>query len=168
MFISAISASLRGLALIAFIALGVAGIVGVLSWLDEAHGRLPKRVAFEAVIFSDSFWGGREGCWYAEYSLSPETIAGLTEGGLAYLGDDTHPEREDPHNPYAKWRATPLVKHSETYWTGAEEGCGKTGKKYDVRAALQAPGSYYTLTANFEGMIVVDPVRGVAFFLYFG
>ena len=37
-----------------------------------------------------------------------------------------------------------------------------------VTRALRTPGSFYSITANSEGMIVVDPNAGLAWLLYFG
>lgn len=169
----------------------VAALILLFAWFewDEPHGQLPSVVRTSEVLAFESAGFFREGSACGLYRLHPETIAGLRARGLAFLGTDTHPRKENESNRYAPWRETPLrfidgdrvqldpVRPPELLFSLHASGCrsGPPGniltpqdRVEDVRRALAAPGSYFTVTGNGEGMIVVDPASGLAWFLYSG
>lgn len=169
----------------------VAALILLLAWFewDEPHGQLPSVVRTSEVLAFESSGFFREGSVCGLYRLHPETMIGLRTRGLAFLGTDTHPRKENESNRYAPWRETPLQfvdqdrvqldpgRPPEPLFALRADRCRSRpagnrltpqDRMEDARRALAAPRSYYTVTGNEEGMIVVDPTAGLAWFLYSG
>jgi len=143
----------------------------------------PRTIDVDAIIASDEQGGLTEGCGAFYYRLSADTIGHLNEDGIAFLQRGPKPRREDLGNPYGAWIETPgeINRHtngsgpvgSTIYGLYALSGYDSSDEKLKKEAnkiseALEMPGSYYTTTANREGIIIVSPKRGTAAYLYFG
>jgi hypothetical protein len=140
------------------------------SWEYRA---LPEVVGISRVLDSDydGCFGCREACTFAVYQLSPRTIAGIKERGIEFFEGDSSPPDANLQNPYSGWRETPY--RLETYADGASDGCVEMNEPErplpgQVWSALYKPGSFFILTENREGMIIVDPSGGLAGFFYYG
>ena len=162
--------------------------LGMCAWLDwdAPRGQLPSSVAYLSIAHSSYSTGLREGCFEAIYKLAPETTARLKREGLTMLDGASIP-KENARNPYRPWRRTPLpfVKTDKSvtlkaqpdpggapftlFARNAEAGCETTTRlPVSVGNMLAAPGGFYTITANGEGLIVIDTERGYAAVLYAG
>jgi hypothetical protein len=147
------------------------------NWPREA---LPDVVAIDAVLTSDSSFGLREGCQSAVYRLSPSLADRLKSQGIAALSGDTHPRSENPDNRYGGWRETPGDIDFAHNGHGAKDtvfglyasgGCaGNVRNPFSrtIDRALVKRGSYYTVTSNREGIIIVAPEPGLAAYYSFG
>lgn len=145
-----------------------------------ARRALPSSVGVDAVLASDSASGFREGCESAVYRLSPSTVDHLSKEGIAYLSTGARPHNENPRNRYQGWLETPGSIDLANNGRGAREtiyglyglgGCGSSKGDFHsgaIRAALSNPGSYYTVTANREGIIIVAPQYRLAAYFYVG
>ncbi|MDQ2892042.1 MAG: hypothetical protein M3R64_02980 [Pseudomonadota bacterium] len=105
----------------------------------------------------------------------------MKKKGIAYLQNGPQPQNENPKNPYGEWLKTPgdidFVNngHGATHTIyglyamgGCNSGDGNQFGSREVAKALLGPGSYYVVTANREGIIVVAPKFGLAAFYYDG
>jgi hypothetical protein len=148
---------------------------------DDPDRFLPKHIGIAEVIVNDSASGFREGCGFFAYRMSPQTVMSLRQQGIGYLRGHTHPESESERNPFSDWMQTPLkfverrqaIINGEArtlYALGASSGCSSGhGSKHGVQLPdLSRPGIFYSVTANREGMMIVDPRNETAFSLYFG
>jgi hypothetical protein len=111
-----------------------------------------------------------EVCSSAVYRLSDATAEALIRQGGAFFRRVAPPRNQNVRNPYSVWAETP-VRADRVFALGAVGGCGNGGGSlYDrqIEAALRAKGSYFALTGNKEGMILVAPRARLAVFLYFG
>ncbi|MEP9355767.1 hypothetical protein ABLE93_19500 [Xanthobacter sp. KR7-65] len=156
------------------VALGFLGLSAcdlLFPWEDAV---LPKVLGHPKLIKSDSFDGFREGCRYAIFKLSPETIQKIRSNGVEFLSSDRDASHGHPRNPYSPWMKTPIVggrqqDRNYIYAYGADGGCNdRTVPSIDVERISQKPGYFYQLTANREGMIFVSPSHGVVVYIYFG
>jgi hypothetical protein len=157
-----------------------------LAWVTEPLWRwerhvLPSTIEIDGVIASGSRGGFMAGCEAAVYRLSAATAARIEAEGIAFLDHTPRPQNEKRLNPYQKWRETPGdidVVHNgrgpepavhALYSTG---GCGEefdpTFLSDEVEKALSIPGSYYAVTKNRAGIIVIIPARKLAAFYYYG
>jgi hypothetical protein len=99
---------------------------------------------------------------------------------MAALAGDTHPRDENPRNRYEPWRETPDgIDLANNGHAGRDtifalyglSGCnGGRGNFHDreIGAALGRRGSYYTVTQNKEGIIIVIPRSRLAAYYYVG
>jgi hypothetical protein len=155
----------------AFLALALGA--AVLASCGDARRELPGKVGVSAVLTSTGSGFFMEGCASTVYRLSGETAAAVRQRGLRFFAGIAPPPNQNPRNPYGAWRETPLPapEKGDILALGAIGGCdGDTGDFHtrEIEAALRAPGSFYALTANREGMLVVAPGAGIAAFLYYG
>lgn len=147
-------------------------------WNWERHA-LPAGLKVDAVLTSSSNFGLREGCQSAIYRLSDETAEAIKRGGLAFLESTPPRPRRSDNNPYGPWQATKGDTGTTASGYGVEQtiygmyattGCSsggyKPGKAMDN--AWFRPGSYYKVTANREGVIIVDPEQRLVGFFYVG
>lgn len=168
-------------------ALGVAGLsvfgLTTCAVLDHqvAKGRLPSSVEVSRVTAVSQMSGGLEACIYVAYSITPASAARLEQGGLAFL-EGARPSEDDARNPFGVWRRTPLAIDERRrvrlepgggsiplFALGANEGCGDgKDRPVDARRLLGRPGSFYSVTQNGEGLVVINPASAAAAFLYFG
>jgi hypothetical protein len=149
-------------------------------WRWERHV-LPSTIEIDAVLASGSRGGFMAGCEAAVYRLSDATLAHLKTEGIAYLDHAPRPQNDKRRNAYQKWRETPGEIDVAQNGRGpkpavpglyAAGGCGEdfdpAFKSDEVEKALSIPGSYYTVTKNREGIIVIIPERKLAAFYYYG
>jgi hypothetical protein len=163
-------------------ALLVLGMCSYLSW-DEPRGRLPPQIEVRRVLASDSKIGGfLEGCVFAAYQISETSAKDLERRGLPAI-EGTVPAKDSASNPYGPWRATPLAIDEDhryldpatagsksLFALGAAGRCQSRGARAPISAweTLRQPGSFYSITRNGEGLIVIDPKRRLAVWMYFG
>jgi hypothetical protein len=158
------------------------GLLALLSWCNSPQrwiDQLPSAIAVDEVLDGDDQRGIPSGCFKVVYRLSQSTIDHLNRDGIRYLSTGTRGD-ENPRNRFGPWRETPRDIDLETNGHGSNTifglyamgGCsGKSsGKRYEgnLPAALEAPGSYYTVTSNREGIIIVAPRERLAAYFYFG
>jgi len=165
--------------------------LGTCAWItwDQPRGQLPSTLRYDSVLHSSQTSGLREGCFEAIYKLAPETVAQLRHEGAAMLNGATIP-KENRRNRYGAWRPTPLnfvrVLRAPTnteykaqpdpatppftlFAQQAEFGCEPGGRvPVSVGRMLATPGGFYAITANAEGLIVIDTQQGLAAVLYAG
>ena len=147
-------------------------------WMDfdAPRGNLPSEIATTDVFISKDDWG----CFYAAHRLTLASVRAISSGGVAYLNGLSRPPNEPSDNRYGRWSETPLRKSTGRLVPGglrfagpdalfASNGCeDNRSVPFDPTPSLDRPGSYYTLTENDEGMILVDLHRGIAMVLYSG
>ena len=97
----------------------------------------------------------------------------LRREGISFFSGMAPPRNQNRDNPYSEWQATPIPDPQENHIlaVSAIGGCqARAGNFYtrEINDALRMPGSYYALTRNGEGMMVVAPQSGIATFLYLG
>lgn len=160
------------LAAIALVVAGVSACHVIFPWENDV---LPKVLGPAKLIASEQESGFREGCSYAIFRLPDDVAQKIRDQGLAFLGDDIHPTWDDPRNPYSSWQKTPVPGLSPSgnpniYAINAGGGCKNSPAVYtiDVQKIATLPGSYYLLTRNKEGMVLVIPDQRLAVYLYFG
>ena len=147
---------------------------GVWAWPYRA---LPPGLPIESVLARDS---DHTGCSAAVYQLAPATISALQKGGVAYLRTVGRPADDNPDNRYGAWQETPGFIDMKRNGQGAAHtvfGLYATGgchnddagfRSTDIEKAISAPGSFYMVTSNDEGIVVVAPQAGLAASYYFG
>lgn len=165
--------------------LSAAALPALAGWTEPTwnwqHHVLPSTIGVDEVLASGSRAGFQAGCEAVVYSLSGPTVSQLKARGIAYLDHSPRPQNDKRQNPYQQWRETPgeidVARNGRgpgpavtaLYSTG---GCGEAFdpafKSDDVEKALSIPGSYYTLTAKRDGIIVVIPARKLAAFYFYG
>ena len=152
-------------------------------YLERARGGdFPPQIALSNLLETNSEFGLREGCAVTIFALDSAFSKRVRTGGVRALGARTAPRtRSHPRNPFGAWQPTPVrVDRSRDYSaeidangqpifaTGAV-GCRDEDRSgYAPMMAWSRPGSFYALTANGEGMILIDPISERATFLYFG
>ena len=158
--------------LIAFAMLAIAGFAW-LKW-NAPRGHLPREVRIVEVLEFNSAGFFREGCAYGVYRLDPATAARLRSEGIDFLMTSGRAPKTNPHNPYGPWQSTPLALHARQLPLGAT-ACGRDRlsateqeRARKLERALAATGSYFAVTQNREGLLVIDPRRELAWFLYAG
>ncbi|WP_129791764.1 hypothetical protein [Sphingosinicella sp. CPCC 101087] len=140
---------------------------------SDVRGELPEKVEVTEVIASSSTGVFMEGCATVVYRLDPATADTLMQQGAGFFRDIEPPRNENPRNPYSEWMETPLpdarLNHIHAVRAiGGCEGDGGDFRAREIELALRAPGSFYALTRNKEGMILVVPRSRLAAFLYVG
>lgn len=144
----------------------------LLAGCEDVRDQIPREIGITRVISSYSQGDFMGGCRYVLYALSAEAAAAIKSGGIEYVRRIPPPPSENPDNPYVGWDETPILEgqSQHIYAPAAIEFCGAVGEVYNrgIRRALQSPGSYYMLTKNGEGMILVMPDQGIAAVLYWG
>lgn len=161
----------------------VTAVTGAYAIAVSPRSALPNTVDVDAVIASDEQSGLLEGCVSVYYRLSASTLTRLNKEGIAFLTAGPPPRAEDSRNPFGAWTETPgainlktngrVVGGTTIYGLYGISGCGRydevlRAESIELAAALAKPGSYYTVTANREGIIVVAPQLGRAAYFYFG
>lgn len=150
-----------------------------LTWGLAACGsdwrELPSDLVVTEIVASAGSGILREGCRSVVYRLSDATAERLIAEGLPFFAKTSPPAAENPDNPYSGWRPTPIMDGSQAgpsvYAVQAIGGCGAKGGDFhgrEIDEALRRPGSFYALTSNREGMMVVVPESRLAAFLYVG
>lgn len=158
--------------LIAVMVAGTAACTFMFRWEDDV---LPRVLGPVQLIASEQESGWREGCSYAAFRLADDVVRAIDAQGLAFFGSDTHPPWDDPRNPYGPWQQTPIPDlkpqgDHRIYALGAAGGCKYSTSVYtvDAEAIAARTGSYYLLTQNNEGMVLVIPHQRLVLYLYFG
>jgi hypothetical protein len=155
------------LGLIVFILCLPLGFCGWFLW-QEPRTALPPEVKWSEIIGFNDQGFFREGCIFGAYKLAPETIKTFKEG---------------EHMP-GGWYRTPLAPEDREY---AVDLSGESGHLYALGAtscasdktkrlklnagpdrALSRAGSWYKISNHGEGLVIVSPDEGLAWFLYFG
>ena len=158
-----------------WLTLAMAGFA--LTACSPGRSALPSEIEVDAILASDSSFGMREGCEAAVYRLSAKTAERLLKGGLEGIEATTSPRNENPRNPYGLWAATPVPpqfgmgsSHETIYALQAIGGCGAKGDWHsaEIERALSTTGSFYAVTGNKEGMIVIAPRLKLAAYFYAG
>jgi hypothetical protein len=160
-------------------------LVAVLAWIWspiwnwERHA-LPGFIVVNEVLASSSTSGFGEGCWSAVYKLSEITASQIRQGGVSYL--EKASIGQDSKTRFRKWAETPGRIDLKTNGTQdskhtifglyAMDGCNaKDSGEYRsniLAQALTEPGSYYAVTDDFEGIVLLFPKLHLAAFYYFG
>jgi hypothetical protein len=144
----------------------------LLSFCTNVRHELPDEIEISDVIASSSAGFFMEGCASVVYRLSERTATQVTQRGQTFIREVDPPRNENPDNAYGDWTPTPVIDPNDTIFAlRALGGCnGERGDFHarELRSALDAPGSFYALTSNREGMILVIPRERLAAFLYFG
>ena len=143
---------------------------------NDAHGNFPAAIELEETLVSN--WEGAfvEGCHLSVYRLSARTAARLHDQGERFLAGSEPRERDAP--ALGPWLETPVSGSSPDAFDPlfqlgppayAIAGCGEENP-YDRRIedALLQPGSFYSLTENGEGLVLIAPKERIAAFLYVG
>jgi hypothetical protein len=141
------------------------GLTSCSDWRQE----IPDRIETTEILESSGSGFFREACRNAVFRLSEAGARAIARQGPAFFADIGPPRNENPRNRYSAWRETPVA--GTVFALHALGGCDgeRSGpRQREIEAALSAPGSYYALTANAEGMILVVPSARLAAFLYFG
>jgi hypothetical protein len=154
-------------------ALALSMVLLLLPSCSNVRNELPDEIEIAEVIASSSSGFFIEGCASVVYRLSPTAIGTLENPGAAFFRNIRPPRNENPKNPYTAWRSTPVpeVRQANIHAVNAIGGCdGSKGEFHapHIERALSTPGSFYAVTANEEGMILIMPRTGIAAFLYFG
>lgn len=150
--------------------------------LNWEHHVLPREIEVNTVLASDSASGLRDACEAAVYRLSPATADAIKRHGLAYFARVSSPAVQHNSNPYGTWRATPGEVDIAQNGHGAGSntiyglyvmgGCRNSGGPAFLTSVLvdtwSKPGSYFTVSRNREGVIMVDPNKRLAAYYYFG
>lgn len=144
------------------------GLCGWILW-QSPRDVLPPEVKWSEIIgFNDSGFF-MEGCVFGVYKLAPESIKTFT----------------DREHPPPGWSPTPPARQNRQY---SVDGSGESGHlramaatscasdktkrlKLDQGAdrALNRAGSwYYRISNKGEGLVIVSPGEGLAWFLYIG
>lgn len=161
------------------------GLAVVLGWWtkplwDWEKLILPIAIETDAVLAANSGFGLTQGCQAAVYRLSDSTIDRLEQDGIDFLQSSV-PRTKNPNNPYQEWRETPgmidLAHNGQgardtVYGLYAMGGCSNRSDdafhSREISQALTNPGSFYTITANREGIMIVAPKQKLAAYFYFG
>ena len=126
-----------------------------------ARSVLPRELEIAEVLVYDEQAGLGEGCVYAVYRLTPQGIANIPHAGLA---EETPAGLGITNKNYGN-----LSDGTHLYAMGAANGChGGRADTPSVGEALAKPGSRFEVINRGEGLIVADPKRGLAWYLYFG
>lgn len=129
-----------------------------INWADRRN-KLPEALETERVIYAVQEPSLRETCEHIVYRLTEEAARRV--------------ERDGPPDSGLAWSAEPLDVEAEhgrrLLFKGALNGCSSRKRPpVDVRAMLRSGQAHYAIFAGGEGLLVVEPQRRVAVFLYFG
>lgn len=145
------------------IAAGVA--IAVLIYFNlRLTSQLPGALKVIEEVESHSEGIFMEACVYAAYRLHPEVVERVKTDGTSFLNLAGAPPGAS--QSYDPWEVTPAGRAVERA-LGAT-ACPRGRLQTSVGAALEKAGSYYSLSQNGEGIMVVDPQSGLAWFLYYG
>ena len=146
----------------------------------DGGGDMSADIGIDHVIASSSSGFFMEGCSAKIYHLSDAAAQQISEKGLPFFATIASPRDENPRNPYGRWTQTPVPGASPEYGVSGKTlfamralgGCGDNpGSAFrtrEIEKALRSPGSYYALTRNREGMMLVMPQERLAAFFYAG
>jgi hypothetical protein len=158
-------------------------------WWHSVIFQLPSPLKFSEVIYHDSADGWISGCSYKLYRLTPETVAGLQEKKLGFLGEMPWIRDTYSQNPYDQWRVTPLKIDESRYAfleidgefrnglihaLKASQGCQQKWKlpanvsEFNLIESFKLPNNYYSFSQNREGLVFIDTKSGLALVIYWG
>lgn len=140
---------------------------------SNSAGYLPKELGNVQVLTSNVHLGLREGCDLHIFELETGVSNKIQEIGITYFDGDTKPRanrslKNKNTNLYSQWSYTPVPEDS--YAWGALNCSKETDRELiiRIRSGMENAGSYYIMTRNKEGVIVVLPNENLAAFLYYG
>ena len=146
------------------ILLGLAALCGCADFRTE----LPSEIEADELLVGSTDGWFMSSCTSAVYRLSDATAQTLIEKGGSFLRGVAPPPGQSPTNPYTGWAETPMAGEG-VYALNALNGCARDNPyARQIEAALRVQGSYFALTRNREGMMLVAPRARMAVFLYFG
>lgn len=147
--------------------------ISMLASCSDVRKELPEKIGISETLASSGSGLFTEGCTSVVYRLSDDTEAALRRQGIGFFAHIAPPQNQNHRNRYSAWLETPLARshRGRVFALRAIAGCdGESGDFHgrEIDEALRTPGSFYALTANREGMMIVVPRRRIAAFLYFG
>jgi hypothetical protein len=153
---------------------------------DDWSSYVPATLEAKPLYHSSYGGGPGGGCAYAIYAIPPRISKKIQHAGIDYFKTTPQPQFAiESGNPYGAWRATPApeplsaderastvdLSYARTTVTS---GCSNEAQdRENIRTlargiSLTQPGSYYAITGNKEGMIVVAPFKNIVIYAYFG
>jgi hypothetical protein len=151
-------------------------LCAIVSACGDARGNFPAEIELEGALLVNADGFFREGCHVSVYRVSERTVARLRSRGVALLRG--HGPRNDEAPAFREWLESPVSASANDqsdplFDLGPPEyaiaGCGDDNPyERQIESALLEPGSFYSLTENGEGMLVVAPKTRIAAFMYVG
>jgi hypothetical protein len=144
----------------------------------RSPGPFPKAVGLEKYLIGESRIDQDILTASLVYSLSPETITGLSKYGVAYFKEDL--KSRDGTTSYEKWLQTPIVEnfryHTDIH-NGRDvialnsSGCVDYGYYSDqllrdLCEAIKNPGSYYAVNGSGYLIVVSPKAKVAAYYAY--
>ena len=142
----------------------------LLAGCNNLEDELPPRIEVGAEVTSVSNGFFIEGCRNAVFRLSESTAKQLKERGIAFLREA--PASSGQAHRYSEWIETPveLPEGRSIFDAMPVLPCGEQSDfpAREIESALRARGSFYALTDNGEGMLLVAPRQRLAAVFYVG
>jgi hypothetical protein len=125
-----------------------------------AHSKLPPELEIaEVLVYNEE--SVTDACVFAAYRLTAKGVANIPHAGLS--------EQTPAHIGINDKNMDDLPDGTHLYAMGAAGGCRNPPSELpNVYRSLSEPGSRFEVINGGEGLIVADPKRGLAWFLYFG
>lgn len=143
------------------------GFCALVQWRVPRQA-LPPEVQWSEIIGFDGTAGLRDGCSFGVYRITPATVARFRRGNALPPEWFRTPLRiEDGQYAYVgpdQRRITLYANHAST--CASEEL--QRFRLNDDRDVLGERGNWYKILNGGEGMVVVAPARGLAWYMYFG
>ena len=148
--------------------IGILAGTFVLAACTDLAEELPEQVEIGNVIATRSAGFFMESCNNAIYALSVETAEKVQNEGAEFL---ERRESGSKHH-YSNWRETPapVPEGGSVYSSYPILPCGEQDDfpHQKIEEALTRSGSFYALTPNGEGMLLVAPRQRIAAVFYVG
>ncbi len=125
---------------------------------------IPTAFEIDKAVFAEDRIGGFiEGCGVAIFELSEKTSASVSEGGIAFLNNNST-TRDSTHKQYMSWQGTSVAEPSKHYLflqLVHEDAGGNTcvdlprSLREDISLAISSPGGFYSgFNKNTELLVI--------------
>lgn len=126
---------------------------------------IPPQFDLREVVHHADTSGFREGCGFAVFRLSEDTLARIRQQGPAYFAAAELGRDGKPYHQYQPWRATPATEHDHLFRSQGCAGEPPLLLQQAQRAASQQ-GTFFT--TGHEQDLVVVPALEVLIYSYSG
>ena len=148
------------------------GYVYFLALSTHYSSYIPTSFEIDKTVFSGDRAGGFiEGCGVAIFELSAKTSASISEGGIAFLNNNST-IRDSTHKRYMSWQETSIAERSKNYLFPQlvhEDAGGNTcvdlprSLREDISSAISSPGAFYSGFNQDTELLVIPTLRLAVF-----
>ena len=126
---------------------------------------IPPQFELVEVLHHDEIVGFREGCGYAIFRLSEDSLVRIRRQGMAYFAAAQLGRDGKPYHQYQPWQATPTNEHEQLF---RGQSCAGEASEVLEQAQRAAGREGAFFTTGHEQDLVVVPALGLLIYSYNG